>query len=152
MLWILLFIIFGLIEGVNVVSDDYRRGRTVVSLLNAHLVFTTKYRRCVFSNMVYEVMRVSFQTVCMKFNTRLVEMNGEGDHVHLIVEYPPTVQLSKLVNSLKGVSSRMIRKENFPEVAKKLWGTRLWSPSYFVTSCGGAPLDVIKRYVENQGR
>ena len=132
--------------------DEYRHGRSVVSALHVHLVFVTKYRRCIFSERVYEVMRNLFHTVCLKFGTRLVEMNGEGDHVHLLVEYPPHMSVSKLVNSLKGVSSRMIRKEKFPEITKKLWREKLWSPSYFAASCGGAPLEVLKRYIENQDR
>jgi hypothetical protein len=69
--------------------------------------------------------------VCGDFGARLVEANGEDDHVHLLIEYPPTVQLSKLVNSLKGVSSRMLRAQRLPAVTKKLWGSHLWSSSYF---------------------
>lgn len=77
-------------------------------------------------------------------------MDGEDDHVHLLVEYPPHVKLSALVNSLKGVSSRRLRQANFPEVKKRLWGRRLWSPSYFAASCGGAPLEIVRRYIEDQ--
>jgi putative transposase len=80
-----------------------------------------------------------FFSVCADFNVTLKEANGEDDHIHLLVEYPPTVQISKLVNSLKGVSSRYIREKNYPEITKKLWAGHLWSPSYFVVSCGGAP-------------
>ena len=80
----------------------------------------------------------------------LVELDGEDDHVHLLVEYLPTVQLTKLVNSLKGVSSRMLRKKRFPEVEDKLWGGHLWSPSYFAASCGGAPIDIVRKYIEDQ--
>jgi putative transposase len=80
----------------------------------------------------------------------LVELDGEDDHVHLLVEYLPTVQLTKLVNSLKGVSSRMLRKKRFPEVEDKLWGGHLWSPSYCAASCGGAPIDIVRKYIEDQ--
>jgi putative transposase len=79
-----------------------------------------------------------------------VEFEGEKDHVHLLVNYPPKVAISKLVNSLKGVSSRMIRKKNYPTIQRYLWGNALWSPSYFAGSCGGAPLSVIKQYIEQQ--
>ena len=72
------------------------------------------------------------------------------DHVHLLVTYPPKVSVSRLVNSLKGVSSRMIRKKNDPGIRKKLWGSALWSPSYFAGSCGGAPIAVIRQYIEQQ--
>jgi len=131
-------------------NKDYRRGRSVVTALHVHLVFVTKYRRGVLSNRAMAVLRISMNGVCADFGANLVEFEGEDDHVHLLVEYPPTVQLSKLVNSLKGVSSRRLRAEKFPEVAAKLWGGHLWSPSYFAASCGGAPLSVIRTYIENQ--
>lgn len=91
-----------------------------------------------------------FKEVCLDFNAHLKEFNGEGDHVHLLVEYPPKVSVTKLVNSLKGVSSRLIRKKGYPTIQKALWGERLWSPSYFAGSCGGAPLELIQKYIENQ--
>ena len=72
------------------------------------------------------------------------------NHVHLLVNYPPKVSVSALVNSLKGVSSRMIRQKKYPSCAKKLWGNALWSPSYFAGSCGGAPIAVIRQYIEQQ--
>lgn len=72
------------------------------------------------------------------------------DHVHLLVEYPATVALSRLVNSLKGVSSRMLRAREFPEVQRRLWGGHLWSPSYFAVSCGGAPIEIVRQYIEDQ--
>ena len=128
----------------------YRRGRRVVYALHVHLVFVTKHHRGVLSERALEVLRDAFAGVCAEFSARLVEMNGADDHVHLLVEYPPTVQVSRLVNSLKGVSSRLLRKHSFPEVTSKLWGGHLWSPSYFAASCGGAPLDVVKKYIEDQ--
>ena len=84
------------------------------------------------------------------FEAEFEAFDGEEDHVHLLLSYPPKVALSTLVNSLKGASSRLIRKEQFPELSSRLWGDHFWSPSYCVVSCGGAPLDVIKRYVEQQ--
>ena len=86
----------------------------------------------------------------MDFEAHLVEFDGEHDHVHLLIEYPPKVAISRLVNSLKGVSSRMIRKKNYPSIQSKLWGNQLWSPSYFAGSCGGAPISIIKQYIEQQ--
>ena len=79
-----------------------------------------------------------------------MELDGEDDHVHLLVNYPPKVAVSNLVNSLKGVSSRMIRKRNYPSIRKKLWGGALWSPSCFAGSCGGAPIEIIRQYIEQQ--
>lgn len=88
--------------------------------------------------------------MCDDFNALLVEFNGEDDHVHLLLEYPPTVTLSRLVNSLKGVTSRLVRARRFPEVQRKLYGEHLWSPSYFAASCGGAPLQLVRQYIEDQ--
>ena len=79
-----------------------------------------------------------------------MEFDGENDHVHLLVNYPPKVSISKLVNSLKGVSSRMIRQKNYPGIREKLWGGALWSPSYFAGSCGGVPISIIRQYIEQQ--
>ncbi|MFA7580580.1 IS200/IS605 family transposase, partial [Castellaniella sp.] len=69
---------------------------------------------------------------------------------HLLVNYPPKVAVSTLVNSLKGVSSRMIRKQNHPSIRENLWGSALWSPSCFAGSCGGAPIEIIRQYIEQQ--
>jgi putative transposase len=74
---------------------------------------------------------------------------GEDDHVHLLVEYPPSVAIPKLVNRLQGVSSRRLRQQR-PDIARRYWNGVLWSPSSFAASCGGAPLDIIRRYVEQQ--
>lgn len=131
-------------------SNNFRRGRNCVFLLHAHLVFVTKYRKNVFTKEVLSSLKDIFESVCTDFGAKLVEVNGENDHVHLLITYPPTIALSKLVNSLKGVSSRMIRKANFPIVAQALWGNSLWSPSYFASSCGGAPLEIIREYIEQQ--
>ena len=128
---------------------DLRRGRHVVSQLHAHLVFVPKYRRRIFDAKALALLQSIFTEVCADFDTKLVEFNGEPDHVHLLVEYPPQVALSKLVNSLKGVSSRMLRKER-KDLARIYWKGVLWSASYFAGSVGGAPLSVLKQYIENQ--
>jgi len=76
-------------------------------------------------------------------------MDGERDHVHLLVEYPPKLAVSALVNSLKGASSRVLRRQR-PDIARKYWQGVLWSPSYFAASCGGAPISIIRQYIEQQ--
>ena len=131
-------------------ETDLRRGRHVVFNLHVHLVFVAKYRRKVFTKEILDDMRGIFESVCTDFEAQLVEFDGEDDHVHLLVNYPPKVSISKLVNSLKGVSSRMIRKKNYPSIHEKLWGGALWSPSYFAGSCGGAPITIIRQYIEQQ--
>ena len=141
----ILIILVGL-RGNNV---DYRTGRHVIYMLHVHLVFVTKYRRDVLSEPAIRDLRRIFAKVCAGFEAELVECDGEDDHVHLLVHYPPKVQLSKLVNSLKGVSSRLLR-ENRPEITGRYHKGVLWSPSYFAASCGGAPLSVVAEYVKNQ--
>jgi putative transposase len=131
-------------------ASELNTGRHVVFLLHAHLVFSTKYRRGVLTDRVREFLHPVMAKICTDFEATLEAFDGEDDHVHLLVCYPPKVALSTLVNSLKGASSRLIRKETFPEVTCHLWGDHFWSPSYCVVSCGGAPLDIIKKYVEQQ--
>ena len=132
------------------IESDLRNGRHCVFKMHVHLVFVTKYRRNVFTKEVLDDLKIFFEKVCLDFESELVEMDGEDDHVHLLVNYPPKVSVSALVNSLKGVSSRMIRKKNYPSIKKKLWGGALWSPSYFAGSCGGAPIEIIRQYIEQQ--
>ena len=117
-------------------GDDYRRGRHAVSALCVHLVFVTKYRRGVLREEHHAALREIFGAVCEDFGARLVEAGGEDDHVHLVVAYPPPVSVSGLVNSLKGVSSRLLRKRY--GAALKTHRHHLWSPSYFAASAGGA--------------
>ncbi len=128
---------------------DVRKGRHVVYALHAHLVFVTKYRRDVLSDLAIRDLCSIFAKVGRNFEAELVECSGEDDHVHLRVRYPPKVTLSRLVNSLKGVSSRRLRDVR-PEVTGRYHQGVLWSPSYFVASCGGAPLSVIADYLRNQ--
>lgn len=129
---------------------EIRAGRHCVFMMHVHLVFVTKYRRDVFTKEILDDLRGIFAKVCADFEAELVEFDGEDDHVHLRVNYPPKVAVSKLVNSLKGVSSLLIRKKGYPNIQKKLWGKALWSPSYFAGSCGGAPIDIIRKYIEQQ--
>jgi putative transposase len=131
-------------------NNDIRRGRHCVFNMHVHLVFVTKYRRNVFTKDILEALHPIFDAICKDFDATLVEFDGEDDHVHLLVNYPPKVTVSKLVNSLKGVSSLLIRKMDFPNIKKKLWGGALWSPSYFAASCGGAPISIIRAYIEQQ--
>ena len=130
-------------------SSDFRRGRRCVFALHVHLVFVAKYRRHVFDGAAIEELRGIFTKVCADFDAELRACDGEDDHVHLLIEYPPKVAISALVNSLKGVSSRLLRQRR-PDVARGYWKGVLWSPSYFAASCGGAPLSIVRHYVEQQ--
>ena len=130
-------------------TSEIRTGRHCVFNIHIHLVFVTKYRRKVFTSNILDEMKNVFGKVCEDFEAELIEFNGEDDHVHLLVNYPPKISVSKIVNSLKGVSSRLLRKQ-FPELEKRYWKGVLWSPSYFAASCGGAPLSIIAQYIEKQ--
>ena len=130
-------------------TSEIRTGRHCVFNLHVHLVFVTKYRNSVFEKAHYETMREIFSKVCSDFEAELIEIDGEEDHVHLLVNYPPKVSVSALVNSLKGVSSRMLKKEH-PELLERYWKGVLWTPSYFAASCGGAPIAIIRQYIEQQ--
>lgn len=94
-------------------------------------------------------MKNLFEKVCEDFETELVEMDGERDHVHLLLNYPPKIAVTKLVNSLKGVSSRRLKLLH-PEIRQHYWKGALWSPSYFAGSCGGAPIEIVRKYIEQQ--
>ena len=128
---------------------EVRTGRHCVFMLHVHLVFVTKYRKKIFDQRHINYLRDVFSKVCKDFDAELSEIEGVADHVHLLVNYPPKICISKLVNSLKGVSSRKL-KQKFSELKEYYWKNALWSPSYFAGSCGGAPLEVIKKYIENQ--
>lgn len=113
------------------------------------MVFIAKYRRGVFDAGALNLLRDHFAKVCDMQTARLIACDGEDDHVHLLVEYPPTLPVSTLVNALKGSASRMLRKER-PDLADRYREGVLWTPSYFAASAGGAPLEVLKQYVEQQ--
>ncbi|MBP0457686.1 IS200/IS605 family transposase [Streptomyces montanisoli] len=133
-------------------NPDVRTGRHVVHTLHVHLVFVTKYRRNAITDAMLTRIEEIMREVCADFEAELKQYNGAHDHVHLLVHYPPTVQLSKLVNSLKGVSSRRLRQEYDNHVRHHLWGGHFWSGSYYAGSCDGPPLTDIKLYIENQQR
>ena len=124
-------------------DNSVRHGRHCVFQTHVHLVFAVKYRPEVFTKEILVDLRSIFAGVWNDFEAKLVEFDGEDDHVHLLLNYHPKVAVSHLVNSLKGVSSRMIRQKKYPSIPKKLWGGALWSPSYFAGSCGGAPFPSI---------
>lgn len=94
-------------------------------------------------------LRVIFTKVCADFEAQRIERDGEDDPVHLRVEYPPKVAVFSLVNSLKGVSSRLLRKER-PDIEKRYWKGVIWSPSYFASSYGDAPISIMRQYIEQQ--
>src|ERR1700694_4078853 len=132
-----------------ILSSEIRHGRHCVFQLRVHLVFVTKYPYRVLDGDALERLRAIFSKVCVDFEAELVEMDGEDNHVHLLVNYPPKHSISTLVNSLKGVSSRLLRLER-PDIQRRYWKGVLWPPSYFAASCGGAPIEILRTYIEQQ--
>ena len=128
-------------------TTQLRRERHSISSLKTHLVCVTKYRRAILTSESLAVIEKSFGEVAKKMDFQILEFNGESDHVHALIEFPPKLSISQMVNALKGVSSRRYGQSGF----QKPYGKEaLWSPSYFVSSVGGAPLEILKQYIQDQ--
>ena len=118
--------------------------------LQYHLVVVTKYRhKCITEEMLIEIKNI-FERLLDNQNCRIIEFNGEADHIHLLFEAPPQVQLSLLINTLKTVSSRLLKKQFKDHIEKFYWKSAFWSRSYLIISTGGATIETIKRYIQNQ--
>lgn len=133
--------------GLQQMTTRFRKERHSVTDLKIHLVCVVKYRRSILTNESLEVIGKSFREVAKSMDFQIVEFNGEADHVHVLIEYPPKLSISQIVNALKGVSSRRYGQAGF----KKPYGkAALWTPSYYASTIGGAPLEVLKRYIQEQ--
>ena len=132
-------------------STDYNHGFRSVYRLTAQVVFVTKYRRKAINNEILARLKEIFASTLTKWESALLDFNGESDYVHLIIDYKPDIALSKLIANLKTVSSRLIRKE-FPDLAAKYFDNKpyFWTGAYFVASCGDVTVEQLKKYVENQ--
>ena len=119
--------------------------------LNYHLVLVTKYRRKCFTQTMLERLKQIFMDLCQKWDIELKEFRGEADHVHLLLSLHPNIMPSRLVNNLKTVTSRLLRKEFSSHLKKFYWKPVLWTRAYCLLSAGGAPLEIIKEYIQNQG-
>lgn len=117
--------------------------------LSYHFVFVTKYRRQCFTGAMLARLEEVVKCLCEDWDAQLVEINGEADHVHFLVGLNPKCAPSVVANNFKTVTSRLLRKE-FPALRAQYKQPVLWSRSYFVASVGGAPLSVIRQYIEQQ--
>ena len=133
-------------------TQTYGRSRHSVSLLHAHLVFVTKYRRKVFTNAMLTYCENTMREICAELNVELVEFNRETDHAHLLVSYPPTLAISTLVQRIKGRTAYAVRREYTGACVRARMRGHLWSPSNFAVSCGGAPLSMVKQHIDGQDR
>jgi putative transposase len=131
--------------------NQLRNGSHVAFRIHLHIVFVTKYRRKVLTQAMLEVMKSILERVLTANQCILTECNGEPDHFHLLIDVHPDNNISDLVVSLKSASSRVLRQEFKAEIDKIYWGkARLWHDSKCIISCGGAPLEVVKKYIESQ--
>ncbi|ADC52006.1 MULTISPECIES: IS200/IS605 family transposase [Alkalihalophilus] len=115
-----------------------------------HLVLVVKYRRSVIDDTISDYAKNKFVSLGENYNITLVEWNHDIDHVHILFKAHPNTELSKFINAYKSASSRLIKKE-FPFVRKELWKEMFWSRSFCLLTTGGSPIEVVKKYIENQG-
>ncbi|WP_017347392.1 IS200/IS605 family transposase [Pantoea sp. A4] len=134
----------------NELLNDYLRRRHSVSKLVVHLIFVTKYRRKLLDGPMIAQIRESFLSAAERLEVEIMEVDGEADHVHVLVAYPPKLPVSVLVNNLKSISSRYVRQLN-THLRKQSNSGGLWSRSYFACSAGGATIETLKAYVRSQG-
>lgn len=131
-------------------KDDFvSKGRSV-SDMKAHLVLTSKYRRKVFNAEMLQRLGEIVENLCQKWDCKLIEFNGEEDHVHLLFQYFPQMELPKFINNLKTVSSRRLRSEFQERVNQFYWKDVLWNSSYFIASCGGVTISTLRKYIDSQ--
>ncbi len=130
--------------------DDFVVSGRSVSDLKAHLVLTTKYRRRVLTGEMLVRLSAITSDLCDKWDCKMIEFNGEEDHIHLLFQYYPQLELPKFISNLKSISSRRLRSEFPDRVNQFYWKAVFWNESYFIASCGGVTVSVLKRYIEKQ--
>ena len=114
------------------------------------MVIVTKYRRKALSTAILDDLRAIVGRLCKRWGGELLEFSGEADHVHVLFEGHPSMELAKFVNNLKTVTSRLTRRDHGEHLSSYYSKPSLWSGSYCILSTGGAPIDVIKRYIQSQ--
>ena len=121
-----------------------------VFLLYYHLVLVVKYRRKVFDTGISNRAKEIFEYIAPKYNITLQEWNHDADHVHILFKGHPNTEISKFINAYKSASSRLLKKE-FPQIRQKLWKEYFWSRSFCLLTTGGAPIEIVRKYIESQG-
>ena len=115
-----------------------------------HLVLVIKYRRKVIDDVISNRLKEIFEYIAPNYNITLQEWNQDKDHIHILLKGQPNTELSKFINAYKSASSRLIKKE-YPQIREQLWKENFWSRSFCLLTTGGAPVDVIRKYIESQG-
>ncbi|MGF1481430.1 MAG: IS200/IS605 family transposase [Cyanophyceae cyanobacterium] len=135
---------------INPLNTRYRSSRRAVFNLTVHLVLVTKYRRSIMTSQMKQELETVFSSVLSSWDSELVEFNCEADHTHAIISYPPHKLLSSLIANLKATSSKTMWRK-FELELKNVYHKRVfWTGAYFVASCGGVTIDVLKQYVQSQ--
>ena len=132
------------------ISSELEGNNHSVFLMDYHLVLVIKYRRNVIDDVISNRLKEIFEYVSPNYNITLQEWNQDKDHVHILFKAHPNSELSKFINAYKSASSRLIKKD-YPQLRDSLWNENFWSRSFCLLATGGAPIEVIKRYIENQG-
>ena len=130
----------------------FNKNRHANYKLTYHLVVAAKYRHPVIIDPIKKRLEEVAENLFTKWNCEILEINSDKDHLHILFEAPPQINLANTINSFKTVTSRYIRKEFTEFLAKYYWKPYFWSRSYLILTTGGAPIEVIKKYIENQDR
>jgi putative transposase len=116
-----------------------------------HLVLVIKYRKKIIDNNINDRLRHIFEYIQPKYNITLKEWNHDKDHLHILFKAHPNTQISKFINAYKSASSRLIKKE-YPVIKNELWKECFWTRSFCLITTGGASIDAIRKYIENQSK
>ena len=146
--------VYILIGYINIMATKYTwdKNKHSVYALHYHLIICVKYRQKAFTNdKIIDRLKQISEDISEKFDVIVTNQETDIDHIHILLKCKPQTNLIKYINSLKGVTSRLLRQE-FPELKKILWGEHFWSPSYCLITTGQVTLDKLKKYVESQGK
>ena len=132
-------------------SMEFDSNAHSVFLLNYHLILVVKYRRKVFDDTISERAKEIFSRIAPNYNISLQEWGHDEDHVHILFRAHPKTAISKFINAYKSASSRLLKKE-YPSIREKLWKEQFWSQSFCLLTTGGAPLEIVKEYIQTQGQ
>jgi putative transposase len=128
---------------------EYRKGAHTVYDIKYHLVWVTKYRYAVLRGEIAVRVRDIIREVCMQHNIIILKGHVGQDHIHLLVSVPPRLAVSKMMQYIKGKSSRRLQQE-YPTLRKRYWGQHLWARGYFCASAGTVTDEMIREYIEQQ--
>ena len=132
------------------IKKDFVKGARSISDMKAHLLLTTKYRKKILTREMLVFLSDVVNDLCEKWDCKVVEFNGEDNHIHLLFQYYPQMELSKFVGNLKSVTSRKLRQKFTAQINEVYWKKVFWNESYFIASCGGVTISMLKKYIENQ--